>query len=93
MGTIEDTATLAGKATFRHEALLYAGEDAFLEGAHVFDRPEHERRVQVVQLPCGVYGHPWKPDHRDEPCLEIHHVRACDRRSSGPRAPVSAVAR
>src|SRR3977135_3845480 len=32
MGTIEDTATLAGKATFRHEALLYAGEDGVLSG-------------------------------------------------------------
>jgi anti-sigma regulatory factor (Ser/Thr protein kinase) len=50
MGTIEDTATLAGKATFRHEALLYAGPDGFLEGTLRFIRAAREASEPVLAL-------------------------------------------
>jgi anti-sigma regulatory factor (Ser/Thr protein kinase) len=50
MGTIEDTATLAGKATFRHEALLYAGEDGFLAGTVRFIRAAREACEPVLAM-------------------------------------------
>jgi len=50
MGTIEDTATLAGKATFRHEALLYAGEDGFLAGTVPFIRAAQEAGEPVLAM-------------------------------------------
>jgi anti-sigma regulatory factor (Ser/Thr protein kinase) len=50
MGTIEDTATLAGKATFRHEALLYAGHDGFLAGTVPFIRAALEVDEPVLAM-------------------------------------------
>ena len=50
MGTIEDTATLAGKATFRHEALLYAGQDGFLAGTVPFIRAAREAGEPVLAM-------------------------------------------
>jgi anti-sigma regulatory factor (Ser/Thr protein kinase) len=50
MGTIEDTATLAGKATFRHEALLYAGPDGFLAGTVRFIRAAQEACEPVLAM-------------------------------------------
>jgi anti-sigma regulatory factor (Ser/Thr protein kinase) len=53
MGTIEDTATLAGKATFRHEALLYAGADGFLAGTVRFVRAAREAYEPVLAMVSG----------------------------------------
>jgi anti-sigma regulatory factor (Ser/Thr protein kinase) len=50
MGTIEDTATLAGRATFRHEALLYAGQDGFLAGTVPFIRAAREACEPVLAM-------------------------------------------
>jgi anti-sigma regulatory factor (Ser/Thr protein kinase) len=50
MGTIEDTATLAGKATFRHEALLYSGQVGFLAGTVPFIRAAQEAGEPVLAM-------------------------------------------
>src|SRR5947208_14035636 len=53
MGTYEDSATLAGTATFRHEALLYSGQEGFLAGTVPFIRGALEADEAVLALVSG----------------------------------------
>ncbi len=50
MNTIEHTAALAEKAVFRHEALLYAGDEGFLAGTVPFIRAALEAREPVLAM-------------------------------------------
>ncbi len=50
MSTIEQTARLAGRATFRHEALLYSGHDGFLAGTVPFIRAGLEADEPVLAI-------------------------------------------
>jgi anti-sigma regulatory factor (Ser/Thr protein kinase) len=50
MNTIEQTVGLAGRATFRHEALLYSGHDGFLAGTVPFIRAGLEAEEPVLAI-------------------------------------------
>jgi anti-sigma regulatory factor (Ser/Thr protein kinase) len=50
MNTIEQTAGLAGRATFRHEALLYSGHDGFLAGTLPFIQEGLEADEPVLAM-------------------------------------------
>src|SRR5438270_6312388 len=54
MSKFEDSATLAGTATFRHEALLYAGEEGFLAGTAPFLRAAVEAEEPVLAMVSGA---------------------------------------
>ena len=56
MAMIEDTRTVAGTAAFRHEALLYAGPDGFLDGALPFVRAalHAEEPILVMVGPAKI---------------------------------------
>jgi anti-sigma regulatory factor (Ser/Thr protein kinase) len=50
MSTIEQTARVAGRAAFRHEALLYSGRDGFLAGTVPFIRAGLEADEPVLAI-------------------------------------------
>ena len=56
MAMIGDTRTVAGTAAFRHEALLYAGPDGFLDGALPFVRAalQAEEPILVMVGPAKI---------------------------------------
>src|SRR6266513_1018398 len=47
---IGDTRTVAGTATFRHEALLYAGAEGFIDGAVPFVRAALEAEEPILVM-------------------------------------------
>jgi anti-sigma regulatory factor (Ser/Thr protein kinase) len=54
MSNFEDSATSAATATFRHEALLYGGDDGFLAGAAPFLRGAAAAEEPVLAMVSGA---------------------------------------